>query len=254
MSIDAHFHLDSDIFSTSIDDIIKESKENSIDYLLTSADSIDSCKRIVPLCKKYKNLYSTVGIHPHEASKHITRVKELKEFLFEDKVVGIGEIGLDFHYNFSSKENQYQIFREQLTIAEENKLPVVIHARQAEEEVLKEILKFNIKNVFFHCFAGTISTAEKILSHGYLLGITGIVTFKNNGNISEILKLAGLDNILTETDSPYLAPIPYRGKTNYPKYINIIEEKIAEILGNDISVKDVSKKVKENFRNFFNID
>lgn len=253
MSVDAHFHIDSERFLGTIDSVINEAKDGGLRYLLASADSYESSKIVVKLCPKYNELYCTVGIHPLEASNDIKNAKKIEQFLKTEKVIGIGEIGLDFHYDISSKEDQYTVFIEQLALAEKYSLPVVIHARDAEEEALAEVNKFNLEKVFFHCFSGSVATAKKIISKNYKIGITGIVTFKKNENIVDIIKICGLDNIFTETDAPYLAPVPHRGKLNVPKYIPLIEEKIASIMGNNISSLDVSNKMEDNFKSFFSI-
>ena len=248
MFIDTHCHLSIEDYDD-IDMIIKENRAAGIDKIIISGCTRESILESLELSKKYDDVYVTIGYHPSEAS--ITTYEDiqlLEEQIKNDKVVGIGEIGLDYHYGKENIVEQQRLFRRQLAMADRNHLPVVIHSRDAVEDTISILKEFpNVKGDI-HCFSGSVETARIYLSMGYFLGIGGVVTFKNS-KLYTVIEQIGLDSVLLETDSPYLTPEPNRGKQNSSKYIPDIASRLAEIL--DISVDEVSRITLQNTYRLF---
>ena len=247
---DFHCHLDMKQFAENAKSIVKEFFDKSSGYLITVADPYDenSHKITGEIVNLNKNVYSMTAAHPHNADDYTKETeKRIMEFLKNDKVIAVGECGLDFYYNLSKKEKQVEVFRRQIAIAKENDLFLTIHSREAEEMVLKilEEEKFNLP-VVFHCYTGNMENAKEILKRGYSISFSGIVTFKQKKTdyLREIVKIVPLERIFTETDSPYLAPEPHRGKTNLPLYVKNVAEKIADL--KNISLETLNKAVREN--------
>ena len=244
MFIDTHCHISKDDYDD-IDLLIKENRDAGIDKIIVSGCTKESIIETLDLSEKYKDMYVTIGYHPSEAS--ITTDVDLKELEKQiknfTKVVGIGEIGLDYHYGKEDIDLQKDLFRKQMKIAEQYKLPVVIHSRDATEDTINILKEFPNVIGDIHCFSGSVETARIYVSMGYKLGIGGVVTFKNS-NLYKIVEDIGIKNILLETDAPYLTPVPYRGKQNSSKYIPFIAKKVSDIL--NISIDEVSKTTLEN--------
>lgn len=243
MYIDTHCHLSSEDYDD-IDLIVKENRESGIEKIVISGCTRNSIIESLELSKKYEDVYVTIGYHPSEAK--ITTDEDiilLEAQIKEDKVVGIGEIGLDYHYGKDDINLQKELFRKQLVLADAHNLPVVIHSRDATEDTINILKEFPNIHGDIHCFSGSVETAKIYTSMGYVIGIGGVVTFKNS-NLYRIIEELGLDNIVLETDSPYLTPEPFRGKKNSSKYIPFIAEKIATIA--NCSVEAVSSKTLDN--------
>lgn len=250
MYIDTHCHLSFEDYDD-IDLIVKDNREAGIDKIIISGCTRDTITESIEISKKYFDVYVTIGFHPSEAL--ITSsddIKLLENNLSFDKVVGIGEIGLDYHYGKEDIEEQKNLFRMQLELARKYKLPVVIHSRDATNDTIEILKEFPDVHGIIHCFSGSVETAMIYISMGYVIGIGGVVTFKNS-NLYKVVEKIGLDNIVLETDSPYLAPDPYRGSKNSSKYIPYIASKISEIL--DVSVSEVSKKTLNNTSRLFDL-
>ncbi|MDO4995634.1 MAG: TatD family hydrolase [Bacilli bacterium] len=249
MFIDTHCHLSVEDYDD-IDTVIKENRAAGISKIIISGCSYDSIIESLDIADKYEDVYVTIGYHPDQVE--VITEKELlflKDKLSHPKVVGIGEIGLDYHYSKELKEAQIILFEKQLKLAEEYNLPVVIHSRDATNDTINCLKKFNLKGDI-HCFSGSLETAKIYISMGYYLGIGGVVTFKNS-NLGNVIKEIGLSNVLLETDSPYLSPVPYRGMKNSSKNIPIIAEYIANLL--DISNEEVSKITLNNTSQLFDL-
>lgn len=244
MFIDTHCHISKDDYDD-IDLVIKENREAGIDKIIVSGCTKESIVETLDLSEKYDDMFVTIGYHPSEAL--ITTDVDLKELEKQikksTKVVGIGEIGLDYHYGKEDIDLQKDLFRKQMKIAEQYKLPVVIHSRDATEATINILKEFPNVIGDIHCFSGSVETARIYVSMGYKLGIGGVVTFKNS-NLYRVVEDVGVRNVLLETDAPYLTPVPYRGKQNSSKYIPLIAEKISEVL--NISIDEVSKITLEN--------
>ena len=250
MFIDTHCHLSREDYDD-IDLVIKENRENKISKIIISGCDRNSIKESLELIDKYEDVYATIGYHPSEVNDcNDEDLILLEEQLKNDKVVGVGEIGLDYHYGKEDRDKQIELFEKQLKIAEKLHLPVVIHSRDATLDTMNTLKKYKVTGVI-HCFSGSVETAHEYVKMGYLIGIGGVVTFKNS-NLYKVVESIGIDNIVLETDAPYLAPTPYRGKINSSKYIPIIAEKISEILG--ISVDEVSERTTNNACKMFDLN
>lgn len=225
---DSHAHLNDDMYLNDIEEVIEKCKIANISKILDVGYNQESSKKSIELSKKYNFIYSTVGLHPDNVyEEDLEFVRELSD---NDKVVAIGEIGLDYHYEGYSREKQIEYFVKQIEIANEVKLPTCIHNRDADMDMLKILRENKIENGFImHCFSSSLEIAKEIIKLGGFISIAGTVTFKNAKSILEVAKYVPLENLLVETDSPYLAPEPYRGKRNEPSYIIKTAEKLAEV-------------------------
>ena len=250
MFIDSHCHLSKDDYDD-IDKVIKEATEANVKYLIISGCDKKSIKESLEIADKYDNIYLTLGYHPSEANVTTNDdLIELKEIVKNNsKVVGIGEIGLDYHCEKDNKDKQKELFINQIEIAKELNLPIVIHSRDAFQDTYDILKKANHKGVI-HCFSGNKENAKMYSSIGYYFGIGGVLTF-NNSNLKETVKDISINRILFETDSPYLTPVPYRGKQNEPKYIPIIADELSKILKTEID--ELSKIINENISDIFGI-
>lgn len=228
MFIDTHCHL-SNKYYEDIDLVIKENKEANIEKMIISGCEKDELKETIDIINKYEMIYATIGFHPDQVEKvNEEDIDWLEELIITNKkVIGVGEIGLDYHYSKKYKEEQQELFEKQLKIAEKLNLPVVIHSRDATKDTIDILKKYNVKGVI-HCFSGSLETANIYISMGYKLGIGGVLTFKNS-NLSKVIEQVDIKNIVLETDSPYLTPDPFRGKQNSSKYIPIIAKKLSDI-------------------------
>ena len=249
MFIDTHCHLSYEDYED-IDLVIEENRESNVSKIIISGCSKDSINESLELADKYEDIYVTIGYHPSEVNYvDDFLLNDLEIKLSNDKVVGLGEIGLDYYYGKDNKELQLLLFEKQLQIAEKLGLIVVIHSRDATEDTINLLKKYDVKGVI-HCFSGSVETAKIYVNMGYKLGIGGVVTFKNS-NLCNIIKEVGLENIVLETDSPYLTPVPFRGKKNSSKYIPYIAEKIAEIC--DVSISEVARTTTLTASNLFDL-
>lgn len=244
MYIDTHCHLSVEDYDD-IDIVIKENIDNKVDRIIISGCTKESIVESIDIANKYNNVFLTIGYHPSEAK--ITSDSDLEELEKQitscSKVVGIGEIGLDYHYGKEDVDLQKELFRKQMKLAEKLHLPVVIHSRDATEDTIAILREFPQVIGDIHCFSGSVETANIYIKMGYKIGIGGVVTFKNS-NLYKVVERIGLDNIILETDAPYLAPVPVRGKKNSSKYVPYIAEKVSEIL--NCSLEEVAKITTEN--------
>ena len=250
MYIDTHCHLSREDYDD-IDKVIEENKNANIDKIVVSGCSRESIEEVMDLKDRYDMVYVTIGYHPEYADT-VTEsdLDYLKSLLGEKKVVGIGEIGLDYHYTKENKDKQIWLFEEQLKIAEEFNLPVVIHSRDATMDTINTLKKYKVKGII-HCFSGSLETANIYISMGFLLGIGGVVTFKNS-KLKDVVKEVPSESIVLETDSPYLAPVPFRGKINSSKYLEYIANFIAEI--KNISVEELAEITSRNASSLFDFN
>ena len=251
MFIDTHCHMSSEYYDD-INLVYKANKEAGIDKMIISLCTREEIKNSFRYINEYEDIYATIGYHPEEAN-YITStdLDYMKELIQKHrKVVGIGEIGLDYHYGKDNINLQKDLFEKQLSMAEELNLPVVIHSRDAVKDTIDILKKYKVKGII-HCFSGSLEVANIYISMGFKLGIGGVLTFKNS-KLSNVIEKISLENIVLETDSPYLTPEPFRGKTNSSKYIPIIAKKIADI--KRISLENVSTTTLENTYNLFDLD
>lgn len=247
MYVDSHAHVNFEIYEN-VEDILKEACKCNVQNIVNCAEDLKTSYDVIDLHNKYVNLYPAVGIHPQNVdSCTIDDIIELEKILCTEKVIALGEIGLDFYYSRENREKQILFFESQLKLAEKYNFPVIIHSRNATDDVLKILKKYSIKGVI-HCFSGSIETAREFIKLGYFLGVGGILTFKNS-KLGEVMKNIPIEYILLETDSPFLTPEPYRKYKNEPKYIPVIAEKLA--LLKEIKVKDVMEITTENANRIF---
>ena len=253
MYFDTHAHYDDKRFNDDRDAILGSMREAGVTLILNSASSLKSAKFGLKLADKYPFVYSSVGVHPHDA-KSMTddTVSELKKLLSHAKAMAVGEIGLDYHYDFSPRDTQKKRFREQLELARRVGKPVIIHEREALPDMMSILGDYRDLSGVFHCFSGSWETAKTILDMGWYLSFTGVITFKNARKALEVLEKMPEDRIMLETDCPYLAPEPYRGKRNSSLYLPYIAEKVAEARGK--SVEEVAALTMENGLRFFGIE
>lgn len=250
MFIDTHCHLSIDDYDD-IDLVIKENKSAGVDKIIISGCSKDGILESLALAEKYEDVYVTIGYHPSEVNYvNDELLDELRFQLSYDKVVGLGEIGLDYYYGKETRDEQLILFEKQLKIAEELGIVVVVHSRDATQDTIDCLKKYNVKGVI-HCFSGSVETANIYVGMGYKIGIGGVVTFKNS-KLYEVVKSVGLNNIVLETDSPYLTPVPFRGQKNSSKHIPIIAECVSKIL--DVSVEEVASVTTDNACYLFDLD
>lgn len=243
---DTHAHI-YDSYYDNIDDIIDKASLSNVKYILNSAVDKDTIKEVLNLSKKYINLYASIGIHPDDVNDFDGDLSIITNNIKSDKVLAIGEIGLDYYYDKSTKKEQINLFESQLKIAEQYNIPVVIHSREATLDTITSLKKFKVKGVI-HCFSGSLETALEYINMGFYLGVNGVITFKNS-NLKDVIKEIGLNHLVLETDSPYLTPSPNRGKTNEPK--NIVDvASFLSILFN-ISLEDIAKITTENVNCIF---
>ena len=256
MITDSHCHLDYPKLYDQLDDIVKRAEYNQVKYLLTICTTLESFERIKLIITKYKNIYGTFGIHPHESekypqvdSKFILNIKNK-----HNKIIGIGETGLDFYYNYSDKKIQKKIFIEHISAASQLNIPIIVHSRNAEVDTY-DILRSESKNsnlkVLIHCFTGSKNFAKKLIDLNFYISVSGIITFKKSNELADTISTIPMENLLVETDSPYLAPIPYRGKDNEPSYIIHTVEKLSQI--KKLSNESIMTNTTNNFMNLFNL-
>lgn len=243
MFIDTHMHIGDD-FGVEPDLYVKNASDAQVEVLIASFCEKDDIMLSTKFVEKYKNLYACIGYHPEVSNKIVEKDYETLEEMVKNnpKIVAIGEIGLDYYWNKDNKDKQREVFCKQLEIAEKLKLPVVIHSRDSINETYEILKKYKVSGVI-HCFSGSLEMAKKFISLGFLLGIGGVVTFKNS-KLFEVIEKLELTNIVLETDSSYLTPEPNRGKTNESSNIFYIAQKIAEI--KNISLENVAKITTEN--------
>ena len=256
MIIDSHCHLDYSNLYDQLDDVVKRAEHNQVKYLLTICTTLESFKRIKLIVEKYKNIYGTFGIHPHESKKYINIDSK---FIFDlkskyKKIIGIGETGLDFYYNHSDKKIQKKSFVEHISAASQLNIPIIVHSRNAEIDTY-EILKSEKKNsklkILIHCFTGSNDFAKKLIDINCYISVSGIITFKNSTELADTVSSIPIENLLVETDSPYLAPLPYRGKSNEPSYIVHTVEKLSQI--KNVSKEYVMRNTTNNFKTLFGL-
>ncbi len=252
--IDSHCHLDHEPLLSDLPNVIQRSKDVGIVKLLTISTSFESFSRIKDLIKIDEMIYGTIGIHPHESSKDIIKSEEIIKNLEEnEKIIGIGETGLDFYYNNSEKDKQISSFREHIEASIETNKPLIVHSREAEKETFEILNHYKNQNIkiLMHCFTGSKEFADKLLTLNSFFSASGIITFNNSIDLQETFKSLPLNNLLIETDSPFLAPVPNRGKKNEPSFIDFTAEKLSKI--KNISKSELIKITTNNFnRLFFN--
>ncbi|HJD56223.1 MAG TPA: TatD family hydrolase [Rickettsia endosymbiont of Pyrocoelia pectoralis] len=254
MLIDSHCHLNLLTKDTDLDLVIERAKENNVQYMQTICTKLEDLPAILEITKKYENVFASVGVHPCEVneSKQLVPASRIIELTHHPKIIGIGETGLDYYHQPFDKKLQKESLVAHLHASASTGLPLIVHTREAEEDTI-DILTSEMRNSKFpgliHCFTSSKDLAKKMLDIGLYISMSGIITFKNATDLQEIVKYVPLDRLLIETDTPYLAPTPMRGKQNEPAFVRYVAEKVAEL--KNITSKEVASVITHNFKMLF---
>jgi TatD DNase family protein len=249
---DTHAHYDDSAFDEDRDEVLKALPDANVALVMIPACDMRSSWSAAALAEKYPFVYAAAGVHPHEASEmRDGDLSVIAELLSKPKIKAIGEIGLDYHYDFSPREIQKQRFYEQLCLARDLDVPVIIHDREAHADCLELVKKSGVRRGVYHCYSGSSEQAKILLSMGFYISFTGNITFKNARKAYDVIRMMPEDRIMIETDSPYMTPEPFRGRRNDSRMVALVAEKIAEIRG--ASFEDTAKTTYENGRTFFSV-
>ncbi len=251
MIIDSHCHLDYEPLINNIDQVLLNAKKNDITKLLTIGTSLESSKKVLDIINKYSNVYGAIGIHPNSTTGNLEKLDSILALKNNNKkIIAFGETGLDYFYKRSEKNDQIISFEKHIEFSIAENVPVIIHTRDADDDTISIIKKYYKKtNFLIHCFTGTLDFAKKLLDLNCIISFSGIITFKKSNNLRDVVKYVPLEKMLIETDSPYLSPDPFRGKSNEPANVKIVAETIASI--KQISFGEVASSTTANFENFF---
>jgi len=251
--IDTHVHLTHEKYEIDRIEVIHRAIDHGIEQMLDIGTDIQTSQAALCIAQSHPEVYAAVGIHPHDASEiRENDWKTLASLIKESKVIAIGEVGLDYYYDFSPRDHQKDVFRKQLEIASEFQIPLIIHVREAMKDaldVIDSVSRSSWKGVF-HCFGGNLEDVPKVLDRGFHVGFMGVITFKNFKG-SDIVRAVPMDRLLVETDSPYMSPVPYRGKRNEPIYVKQVAEAISEI--KNIPLREVAEKTTANAKSLFGL-
>ena len=250
---DSHAHYDSAQFDGDRDEVLSALKENGICGVIDVGCDLESSFKAAELARTVPGFYASVGYHPHDAENFTEEgLLQIAELTKEPRVIAIGEIGLDYHYDLSPREKQKEVFGIQLKLAKELDLPVIIHSREATQDTLETLAKYPGLRGVVHCFSGSAETAKELLKMGFHIGFTGVITFPNARKILEACEIVPLDRILLETDCPYMSPVPYRGKRCWSPLIRFTAEKAAELHG--VGAQQLIDAARENTIRLFGIE
>ncbi|MGI4851505.1 MAG: TatD family hydrolase [Janthinobacterium lividum] len=253
--IDSHCHLNFEDFQTDLETVLEEAKRQNIHKMLTICTKVDEIDTLVTLIEKYPQIYATIGVHPHEAAATLAQYDKahlkiwIHSYVNHPKIIGIGEVGLDFYYNHSSRDAQFDLFQTHIEAALEAKLPLSIHTREAEVDTIALLKQYPKAKGVIHCFSGHQYLADEALALGFYISISGIATFKKSDELRSIIQTIPLDRLLLETDAPYLAPLPHRGRRNEPAMIIHTAQEVAKL--KEISVEDLANQTTKNFYTLF---
>lgn len=252
MIFDSHAHYNYDAFDDDRDELLRSLKDNNVGAVMNCCTALDEMELIYEMCDRYPFMYGSVGIHPNCAIKiKEHHIEEIIKWAEKDKILAIGEIGLDYYHDDVPKDIQKACFDTQLSIASRLQMPVVVHNREAHKDSLDMVSAYKDVIGVFHCFSGSKEMAREVLSKGYYISLGGALTFKNNVKTVDVASYVPLDRILVETDCPFLTPVPFRGKRNNSSYIKYVIDKIAQIKG--VSAEEVENVTFNNARTLFGI-
>lgn len=254
MFIDSHAHLFFENFKDDLDGVIERARETGLKYIIVPATDIETAEQTIALTQKYDMVYGTVGVHPHDTKDwDDTFIPRLEKLAGNSKIVAIGEIGLDYYYDYSPREKQIEAFKAQIELALKLKLPIVVHNREADEDVMNIIRSYKESGLRaqFHCYNGTPADARELIEMGHFISFTGNITFKKADTLRETLKSIPARYLLTETDSPFMTPVPHRGKRNEPAYVKLVAEKIGEV--HNLRMEDINRIAEYNTLKLFGI-
>lgn len=255
MLVDSHCHLNYDDFKEDFDAVLERAKQMDVGTLLTISTKLSEAQKIIKLAESHDSIFCTVGVHPHDVEQEgVASVEDLVELTKHPKVVGIGETGLDYYYEHSPKDAQKESFRNHIRAAAQTNLPLVIHSRSAEDDILQILQEENVSGQthpgVIHCFSGTEAFAQQTLAMNFYISISGIITFKKAEELRHIVEhTVPMERLLVETDAPYLAPVPYRGKRNEPSFVVHTAEKVAEL--KQCPFSELAKVTTDNFFTLF---
>ena len=254
MFIDTHAHLFYPNFDGELDEVINRARESGVDYIIVPATDLETSQKVIELIENYDFIYGAVGVHPHETKDwNDSIISKVEGLAVHDKIVAIGEIGLDYYYDYSPKEKQIEAFKAQIDLALKLKKPVIIHNRESDEDMMNIIRGYNESGLKaqFHCFGSTLDNAKELIRLNHFISFTGNITFKKADTLSNIISNLSLESIMLETDSPFMTPEPHRGKRNEPSYVKLVAEKLAEI--HHLNVEDVARITSYNVFRMFGI-
>ena len=252
MFFDTHAHYDDERYDGDRDLLLESMRESGVSLILNAGSSVENSRQGLQIAEKYPFVYASVGVHPHDAKEmDENSISELLELSRHQKALAIGEIGLDYHYNLSPVETQKERFREQLELARETNLPVIIHEREAFADVMEILADFSDLRGVFHCFSGDRDAAKRVLDMGWMLSFTGVVTFKKAATSLDVATYVPIERLMLETDAPYLSPEPLRGKRNDSRNLIHIAKKLAEARG--ITVEELAAMTMDNGKRFFEV-
>lgn len=254
MLFDTHAHYDDEKFELDRDDVIEKAYRSGVSYIINAATDIKSCEESLAFTSKYEYVYAAVGIHPHEVGKvDENTLSIIAQLAKEDKVVAIGEIGLDYYYDTAPREIQKHWFAQQINLARDLQLPIIVHDRDAHQDSM-DIIKDNKANEVggvFHCYSGSVEMAKELLNYNFYISVGGALTFKNAKKLVEVVRWIPMERLLIETDCPYLTPEPHRGKRNDSSYVRFVAEKVAQI--KQLSFEEVAEVTLENAKKLFKL-
>jgi TatD DNase family protein len=252
MLIDTHCHLNFPQYAGSkIENILGRAAQNEVRVCLNVGSDLTASQASVNLAQKHPEIYASVGVHPHDAETGEKDLAELEKLITKNKVVAVGEIGLDYYKDLSPRDKQKTLFEKQIELGLKYQKPLIIHCREANQDTYDILTHYKPGKVVFHCFAGNKDFAKKVFDLGYLISFTGNITFPKSFKAQEVIQYAPLDRIMVETDCPFMAPVPHRGTTNEPSYVKYVAEKIAEL--KQITFAEVAEITTQNAKNFFGL-
>ena len=254
MFIDTHAHLFLPNFSEDVEQVIQNAKDSGIDYIIVPATDIETSKQTIELTKKYDFIYGAVGVHPHDTKDWDSSwIAQIEELAAGEKIVAIGEVGLDYYYDFSPKEKQIEAFKAQIDLALKLSLPIVVHNRESDEDMMKIIREYKGSGIKaqFHCFSSSLEMARELIHLGHFVSFTGNITFKKSDSLRDVVKNISLEHVMIETDSPFMTPVPHRGKRNEPVYVKYVAEQIAEL--HHMTPEDIARATSYNAFRMFGI-
>jgi TatD DNase family protein len=253
MIVDSHCHLDFDDLYSDLENVVVRSRGVGVGILQTISTKLSEIEKIAQIASRYPHIYHSIGVHPHEVEKEgVPTYEDLLKFSYYSKAIGIGETGLDYYYEHSQRAIQKESFVNHIRVARETGLPIIIHTRSAEDDtlsILREQMKIGIFSGLIHCFTASQEFAKECLDLGLYISVSGIITFKNATALREAIKSVPLERLLVETDSPYLAPVPMRGKANEPSFIVYTVDYLADLFG--VTPKEISDTTTQNFLRLF---
>lgn len=251
--IDTHTHLDFDRYDADREDVIVRAQEANVAAMLTIGIDYNTSLAAIKIAEQHRNIFASVGVHPHDA-KDMTdeQFEELRDLLRHPRVKAIGEVGLDYHYDYSPRDVQRRVFRQFLDLSLDTQMPLIIHTREADEDILallRDKARTGWRGVF-HCFSGDANMAKRVLELGFFISFTGNITFKNSRSV-HVMRNVPLEKLMLETDSPFMAPIPHRGKRNEPAYVELVARKVAEV--KEIPLPQVMQQTTQNAIDLFGL-